>query len=260
MATLSFRVEDIWHDTTLYIYETTYPAGVQVDEFGAIVDWTDRATDWIDPPPTGSLLATVVIDFDEIDDPAGGGEQDVTVTIPDDVRTVVLSTQEMNDRVAPGAGVISTIDIRAYSSPTSFLSWEVGGTTYLGDFSQATINQDSGLPDTYMLWLTTSDATYLNALDFVSPSSSNWEIAGDDYPLGQDKNGAPYTCSQVFIHLMADVEDDTPTNQTLTIAPEALPHRISVRDTGGDKALAKKIQDNFDAIERQLLAIGIEEE
>lgn len=47
---------------------------------------------------------------------------------------------------------------------------------------------------------------------------------------------------------------------SLTIAPEALPHRISHRDTGGNRALAKKLQDNFDAIERQLLAIGVEEE
>lgn len=52
-----------------------------------------------------------------------------------------------------------------------------------------------------------------------------------------------------------------PANQALTIAPEALPHRITERD--GKKyprSLKKKLQDNFDAIERQLLAIGIEEE
>ena len=40
-----------------------------------------------------------------------------------------------------------------------------------------------------------------------------------------------------------------------TVAPEKLPHIITAQDVGGNLSLAKKLQDNFDSIERQLLAL-----
>ena len=42
---------------------------------------------------------------------------------------------------------------------------------------------------------------------------------------------------------------------TVYPAPEALPHRITLDDVGGKLALQKKLNDNFDTIERQLLAL-----
>lgn len=45
----------------------------------------------------------------------------------------------------------------------------------------------------------------------------------------------------------------------ITIAPEKLPHVITLDDVKGNRALQKKLQDNFEAIERQLLALDPEQ-
>lgn len=44
-------------------------------------------------------------------------------------------------------------------------------------------------------------------------------------------------------------------SEGFTVAPEKLPHSITVEDTKGDRTLARKLQENFDSIERQLLAL-----
>lgn len=49
------------------------------------------------------------------------------------------------------------------------------------------------------------------------------------------------------------------TGAALYPAPEALPHVITMQDTKGDVNLARKLQENFEAIERQLLALEPEE-
>ncbi len=45
-------------------------------------------------------------------------------------------------------------------------------------------------------------------------------------------------------------------NKYVYPAPEALPHVITIDDTRGDVSLQRRLQENFDAIERQCLALG----
>ena len=45
---------------------------------------------------------------------------------------------------------------------------------------------------------------------------------------------------------------------TITPAPEKLPHVITLEDAGGNKSFQRKLQDNFDTIERQLLALDVD--
>ena len=87
-------------------------------------------------------------------------------------------------------------------------------------------------------------------------------LDGDYYVLGSTA-GPTYKLYVYGAHPVGEIRlpsdefigDDSP---TFMPAPEALPHVITIIDTEGNRTLQRKLQENFDSIQRQLLALDPE--
>ena len=68
------------------------------------------------------------------------------------------------------------------------------------------------------------------------------------FPGNTEQSGRIHAGADVKFFGMAEIP-------TIAPAPERLPHVITREDTGGNQSFQRKLQDNFDTIERQLLAL-----